>query len=78
DGPIHGLELIKTPDRGIGLRTKEDIKNGGFVMEYVGEVLLNSNKKHSKNYAFSLVSIDGRRKFSLNAERHGNYARFIN
>lgn len=35
-----GLELIMTPDRGIGLRTSKDIKNGAFVMEYLGEVCL--------------------------------------
>lgn len=32
------LEIFKTPHKGWGLRTKEKIMKGQFIVEYVGEV----------------------------------------
>ncbi|XP_054713752.1 serine-rich adhesin for platelets-like [Uloborus diversus] len=41
-----GLERFMTKDRGWGIRTTEYIRNGEFILEYVGEVVSDTEFRH--------------------------------
>ncbi|XP_038219408.1 protein PFC0760c-like [Zerene cesonia] len=77
------LEPYRTPARGWGLRTLEDIKAGQFVIEYVGELIdeeefqRRMRRKHEvrdENYYF--LTLDKERM--IDAGPKGNLARFMN
>jgi histone-lysine N-methyltransferase SETD2 len=61
--------------------TKQDVKKGQFIIEYVGEVL------DDKHYQKRMMQYDGERHYyflslaanqTIDASRRGNNARFIN
>ncbi|XP_050428215.1 histone-lysine N-methyltransferase NSD2-like isoform X2 [Adelges cooleyi] len=77
------MEPFLTNDRGWGLRTLEDIKEGSFVIEYVGEVIdeeefknrcYEMQKQNEQNYYF--LTIDHNRM--IDAGPKGNLSRFMN
>lgn len=77
------LEPFKTESRGWGLRAMRDLRKGEFVIEYVGEMideteyrkrLENKHKEKDENYYF--LTIDNQRM--LDAGPKGNVARFMN
>ena len=76
-------ETFYTGSRGWGLRAKEPIKNGTFVVEYVGELiddqecnrrLEEKTKKHDNNFYFLTIDKDR----IIDAGPKGNNARFMN
>ncbi|XP_043276284.1 histone-lysine N-methyltransferase NSD2 [Venturia canescens] len=77
------MEPFHTVGRGWGLRTLEPIKEGKFVVEYVGEVIDEAeykrrlhHKKELKNENFYFLTIDQSRM--IDAEPKGNLSRFMN
>ncbi len=77
------LDLIFTGNRGWGLICKEDLSNGNFVIEYVGELINNQEmerrmkkKIHNKETNFYFLQITS--DLTIDAEPKGNLARFIN
>ncbi|CAG5014243.1 unnamed protein product [Parnassius apollo] len=77
------LVPYRTPHRGWGLKTLEDIKSGQFVIEYVGELIDEEEfkrrmvRKHEirdENYYF--LTLDKERM--IDAGPKGNLARFMN
>lgn len=78
------LALLRCPvGKGWGLCAKRDLKEGEFVIEYVGELItvaemtkrirLKEETKHDEYYFLELVN-----NVIIDAERKGNYSRFIN
>ncbi|XP_025406749.1 uncharacterized protein LOC112680773 isoform X2 [Sipha flava] len=72
-----------TKGRGWGLKTLEDIKEGSFVIEYVGDVIdeeefqrrcLEMHQRNEQNYYF--LTIDNSRM--IDAGPKGNLSRFMN
>ncbi|XP_077989567.1 uncharacterized protein LOC144443861 isoform X2 [Glandiceps talaboti] len=70
---VQGLERFQTADRGCGIKTKDHVKHGQYILEYVGEVVsetefwrraLTNYQDHLHHYCLSLDSgtvIDGYR-----------------
>ncbi|XP_051540016.1 histone-lysine N-methyltransferase NSD3-like isoform X1 [Myxocyprinus asiaticus] len=76
-------EVIKTSGRGWGLKTKQDLKKGDFVMEYVGELIdseeckqriRNANENHVTNFYMLTLTKDR----VIDAGPKGNVSRFMN
>ncbi|XP_056103865.1 histone-lysine N-methyltransferase NSD3 isoform X2 [Rhinichthys klamathensis goyatoka] len=76
-------EVIKTSGRGWGLKTKQDLKKGDFVMEYVGELIdseeckqriRNANENHVTNFYMLTLTKDR----VIDAGPKGNLSRFMN
>ncbi|XP_076140069.1 histone-lysine N-methyltransferase NSD3 isoform X2 [Alosa pseudoharengus] len=76
-------EVIKTHDRGWGLKTKQDLKKGDFVMEYVGE-LIDSEEcrqriRHAhENHVTDFYMLTLTKDRVIDAGPKGNVARFMN
>ncbi|KAJ8679977.1 hypothetical protein QAD02_015764 [Eretmocerus hayati] len=77
------MKPVHTEERGWGLRALEFIKEGQFVIEYVGEVIDEAeyrlrlkHKKEIKNDNFYFLTIDPGRM--IDAEPKGNLSRFMN
>ncbi len=77
------LEPFKAGQKGFGLRTKQAVQEGGFIIEYVGEVIdMNEFQKRIykyeaeglKHHYFMQTSKDS----FIDATKKGNYSRFIN
>ncbi|XP_026798387.1 histone-lysine N-methyltransferase NSD3 isoform X2 [Pangasianodon hypophthalmus] len=77
------MEVIKTETRGWGLKTKQDLKKGDFVMEYVGELIdleecrqriSHANKNHVTNFYMLTLTKDR----VIDAGPKGNLSRFMN
>lgn len=76
------MEPFHTVGRGWGLRSLEVIKAGQFIIEYVGEVIDETEykerlnrKKELKNENFYFLTIDNNRM--IDAEPKGNLSRFM-
>ncbi|XP_062870295.1 histone-lysine N-methyltransferase NSD3 isoform X2 [Trichomycterus rosablanca] len=76
-------EVVKTETRGWGLKTKQDLKKGDFVMEYVGELidpdecrqrLGHASRNHITNFYMLTLTKDR----VIDAGLKGNLSRFIN
>uniref|UniRef100_A0A8B9RJ03 Histone-lysine N-methyltransferase NSD3 n=1 Tax=Astyanax mexicanus TaxID=7994 RepID=A0A8B9RJ03_ASTMX len=76
-------EVIKTSGRGWGLKTKQDLKKGDFIMEYVGELIdleecrqriSHANKNHITNFYMLTLTKDR----VIDAGPKGNLSRFMN
>uniref|UniRef100_A0A8C1WJ54 Histone-lysine N-methyltransferase NSD3 n=1 Tax=Cyprinus carpio TaxID=7962 RepID=A0A8C1WJ54_CYPCA len=76
-------EVIKTTGRGWGLMTKQDLKKGDFVMEYVGELIdseeckqriRHANENHVTNFYMLTLTKDR----VIDAGPKGNLSRFMN
>lgn len=77
------LVPYRTPQRGWGLKTLEDIKAGQFVIEYVGELIdeeefrRRMRRKHEiRDENFYFLTLDKERM--IDAGPKGNLARFMN
>lgn len=76
------LEVFRTESKGWGVRTLEDIPQGGFVCEYIGE-MIDSCEADSREEDIYLFDLDNKTEnpeesFCLDAHHYGNVARFIN
>ncbi|XP_069474036.1 histone-lysine N-methyltransferase NSD3 isoform X2 [Ambystoma mexicanum] len=76
-------EIIKTDQRGWGLRTTRNIRKGEFVNEYVGELIdeeecrLRIKRAHENNITnFYMLTVTKDR--IIDAGPKGNYSRFMN
>mmetsp|Transcript_27022 Transcript_27022/g.38075 ORF Transcript_27022/g.38075 Transcript_27022/m.38075 type:complete len:420 (+) Transcript_27022:12-1271(+) len=81
-GKYADLEPFTTEKKGVGLRTKQDLKPGDFVIEYVGEVISNDlclerlQKYKQNDNKFYFLTLDANE--CIDAKKRGNLARFIN
>ncbi|XP_075526726.1 histone-lysine N-methyltransferase G9a [Dermacentor variabilis] len=73
------LQLFRTQGKGWGVRTLQDIPQGAFVCEYIGEMLSDSeaDKREDDSYLFDLENRDGE-TYCLDARHYGNVSRFVN
>ncbi|KAF7813348.1 histone-lysine N-methyltransferase ASHH3 isoform X1 [Senna tora] len=81
--PVKKLKLVKTEKCGSGIVADEDIEQGEFVIEYVGEVIDDKtceerlwNMKHRGETNFYLCEIN--RDMVIDATYKGNKSRYIN
>lgn len=77
------LEPMRTEGKGWGLVSKEDLKEGQLVVEYVGELINNEEmrrriayKESQKDDVYYFLTIT--KDIIIDAERKGNLARFMN
>ncbi|KAK5814458.1 hypothetical protein F5H01DRAFT_25237 [Linnemannia elongata] len=77
------VDVVRTEKKGFGLRAKEDLPTGSFVMEYIGEVLPYANfVKRTREYSnagvehFYFMSLQSDEV--IDATKKGCLARFIN
>ncbi len=88
---IH--QVFRTERRGWAVRTRRDIPRGGFITNYVGEIISYKEasarfavmeSRGTPNYILTLkehVAVGGREKIYrtiVDASRYGNFSRFIN
>ena len=72
--------------RGWGLKAKEFIHRGKFVIEYVGEVITSEEAERrgsvydarQQTYLFDLDFYDRDNMFTIDAYKYGNASHFIN
>ncbi|KAL5554773.1 hypothetical protein UlMin_042174, partial [Ulmus minor] len=81
--PVKKMKLVQTEKCGSGILADEDIKQGEFVIEYVGEVIDDItceerlwNMKHRGEKNFYLCEIN--RDMVIDATYKGNKSRYIN
>lgn len=81
--PVKKMKLVQTEKCGSGIVADEDIKQGEFVIEYVGEVIDDKtceerlwNMKHRGETNFYLCEIN--RDMVIDATYKGNKSRYIN
>lgn len=76
------LKIEPTNLKGFGLFAKQDIPANQFVIEYVGEVInkdeFDKRMKTKKNNAEKLYFLELGDNLYIDADKHGNEARFIN
>ncbi|KAK4025415.1 histone-lysine N-methyltransferase NSD2 isoform X1 [Daphnia magna] len=77
------LYSFNTGGKGWGLKSQADIKKGDFVIEYVGEIIDNSEfrrrlkaKQDAQDEAYYFLTLDNNRM--IDAGPSGNLARFMN
>ncbi|XP_061462753.1 histone-lysine N-methyltransferase ASH1L isoform X2 [Rhineura floridana] len=79
---VQCLERFRAEEKGWGIRTKESLKSGQFIIEYLGEVvseqefrnrMIEQYHNHSDHYCLNLDS-----GMVIDSYRMGNEARFIN
>ncbi|XP_075464260.1 histone-lysine N-methyltransferase ASH1L isoform X3 [Ascaphus truei] len=79
---VQCLERFRAEGKGWGIRTKEPLKSGQFIVEYLGEVvseqefrnrMIEQYHNHSDHYCLNLDS-----GMVIDSYRMGNEARFIN
>ena len=79
----HGItarmQVYKTYGMGWGVKSLVDIPKGGFVCEYVGELISDAEAEQRENdsYLFDLENRDGD-TFCIDANKFGNVTRLIN
>ncbi|XP_059398700.1 histone-lysine N-methyltransferase EHMT1-like isoform X7 [Carassius carassius] len=73
------LQLFRTQMKGWGVKTLQDIPQGTFVCEYVGEIISDpeADVRENDSYLFSLDSKVGD-MYCVDARFYGNISRFIN
>ncbi|XP_063065935.1 histone-lysine N-methyltransferase NSD3 isoform X3 [Engraulis encrasicolus] len=76
-------EVHKTHERGWGLKTKQDLKKGDFVMEYVGELIDSEECRQrirhaTENHVTNFYMLTLTKDRVIDAAVKGNVARFIN
>jgi hypothetical protein len=79
----HGkVEVVQTERKGLGLVIRQDLREGDFIIEYIGEVISNDTcidrmekmKEDDTNVYF--LTLNGSE--CIDAKNKGNYARYIN
>uniref|UniRef100_A0A8C5EWU8 Euchromatic histone-lysine N-methyltransferase 1b n=1 Tax=Gouania willdenowi TaxID=441366 RepID=A0A8C5EWU8_GOUWI len=73
------LQLFRTAKKGWGVRTLQDIPQGTFVCEYVGEIISEAEAEMRQNDAY-LFSLDDKPQdlYCIDARFYGNVSRFLN
>ncbi|XP_036384462.1 histone-lysine N-methyltransferase NSD3-like isoform X1 [Megalops cyprinoides] len=76
-------EVIKTEGRGWGLKTKQDLKKGDFVTEYVGELIDSEEcrqriKRAHENRVTNFYMLTLTKDRVIDAGPKGNFSRFMN
>uniref|UniRef100_A0A8C5G976 Euchromatic histone-lysine N-methyltransferase 1b n=1 Tax=Gouania willdenowi TaxID=441366 RepID=A0A8C5G976_GOUWI len=71
------LQLFRTAKKGWGVRTLQDIPQGTFVCEYVGEIISEAEAEMRQNDAY-LFSLDDKDLYCIDARFYGNVSRFLN
>uniref|UniRef100_A0A8C2KPA0 Euchromatic histone-lysine N-methyltransferase 1b n=1 Tax=Cyprinus carpio TaxID=7962 RepID=A0A8C2KPA0_CYPCA len=73
------LQLFRTQMMGWGVKTLQDIPQGTFVCEYIGEIISDAEAdvRENDSYLFSLDSKVGD-MYCVDARFYGNISRFIN
>uniref|UniRef100_A0A8C4WVR3 Ash1 (absent, small, or homeotic)-like (Drosophila) n=1 Tax=Eptatretus burgeri TaxID=7764 RepID=A0A8C4WVR3_EPTBU len=79
---VQCLERFRTQGKGWGIRTKEALREGQFIIEYLGEVvsenefrnrMIEQYQNHNDHYCLNLDS-----GMVIDSYRMGNEARFVN
>jgi hypothetical protein len=74
------LEVFRAGEKGYGIRTKEQLSRGQFIIEYVGEIIDTASclkrMQQSGQRHFYFITLEGNE--GIDATFHGNIARFIN
>ncbi|KAJ8273779.1 hypothetical protein GJAV_G00105440 [Gymnothorax javanicus] len=73
------LQLYRTEKMGWGVRALQDIPQGSFICEYVGELISDAEAdvREDDSYLFDLDNKDGE-VYCIDARYYGNISRFIN
>ncbi|CAG5918525.1 unnamed protein product [Menidia menidia] len=73
------LQLYKTEKMGWGVRAMQDISQGTFICEYVGEIITDAegDKRENDSFLFTLDNKVGN-TYCIDARLFGNIGRFIN
>ncbi|KAM6902921.1 histone-lysine N-methyltransferase EHMT1 [Xenentodon cancila] len=73
------LQLFRTSKKGWGVRALQDIPQGTFVCEYVGEIISEAEAEMRQNDAY-LFSLDDKPEdlYCIDARFYGNISRFLN
>ncbi|KAM4527978.1 histone-lysine N-methyltransferase EHMT1 isoform 2-T2 [Odontesthes bonariensis] len=73
------LQLFRTGKKGWGVRALQDIPQGTFVCEYVGEIISEAEAEMRQNDAY-LFSLDDKPQdlYCVDARFYGNISRFLN
>uniref|UniRef100_A0A674PP59 Euchromatic histone-lysine N-methyltransferase 1b n=1 Tax=Takifugu rubripes TaxID=31033 RepID=A0A674PP59_TAKRU len=73
------LQLFRTSKKGWGVRAHQDIPQGTFVCEYVGEIISEAEAEMRQNDAY-LFSLDDKPQdlYCIDARFYGNISRFLN
>ncbi|XP_028297626.1 histone-lysine N-methyltransferase EHMT2-like isoform X1 [Gouania willdenowi] len=73
------LQLYRTPNMGWGVRALQDIPQGSFICEYVGELISDAeaDERENDSYMFDLDNKDGE-VYCIDGRYYGNISRFIN
>uniref|UniRef100_A0A667Z2N2 Euchromatic histone-lysine N-methyltransferase 1b n=1 Tax=Myripristis murdjan TaxID=586833 RepID=A0A667Z2N2_9TELE len=73
------LQLFRTSKKGWGVRTLQDIPNGTFISEYVGEIIteMEAQTRNNDTYLFTLDD-KMRNQYCIDARFYGNISRFFN
>jgi len=76
------LQVFHDENKGWSVRTMSRIRKGGFVCEYVGEVITSveavKNRSENSDYMFILYHQTEGLTYLLDSKTYGNVARFIN
>ncbi|KAK7896836.1 hypothetical protein WMY93_022161 [Mugilogobius chulae] len=71
------MELFRTQKKGWGVRALQDIPQGTFVCQYVGEIITDDEAEMRQNDAY-LFSLDDKEQYCIDARYYGNISRFLN
>ncbi|XP_032395631.1 histone-lysine N-methyltransferase EHMT1 isoform X2 [Etheostoma spectabile] len=73
------LQLFRTSKKGWGVRAVQDIPQGTFVCEYVGEIISEAEAEMRQNDTY-LFSLDDKPRdlYCIDARFYGNISRFLN
>ncbi|XP_019726342.1 histone-lysine N-methyltransferase EHMT2 [Hippocampus comes] len=73
------LQLYRTEKMGWGVRALQDIPQGSFICEYVGELISDAEAdvREDDSYLFDLDNKDGE-VYCIDARYYGNISRFVN
>ncbi|XP_034752396.1 histone-lysine N-methyltransferase EHMT1 isoform X2 [Etheostoma cragini] len=73
------LQLFRTRKKGWGVRAVQDIPQGTFVCEYVGEIISEAEAEMRQNDTY-LFSLDDKPRdlYCIDARFYGNISRFLN
>nr|XP_061836747.1 histone-lysine N-methyltransferase EHMT1 isoform X2 [Nerophis lumbriciformis] len=73
------IQLFRTTKKGWGVRALQDIPQGTFVCEYIGEIISEAEAEMRQNDAF-LFSLEDKpqAQYCIDARFYGNVSRFLN
>ncbi|CAL1615271.1 unnamed protein product [Knipowitschia caucasica] len=73
------LQVYRTQKMGWGVRAMQDVPQGSFICEYVGEIISDSeaDKREDDSFLFTLGNKVGE-AHCIDSRRYGNIGRFVN